>query len=133
MQRENAERLAALMREARGSRSFREMERLSRDEDGSPGIGATTWKRYEDPDAMTGVRPNANKLLGVARAIGAEPEEVFSAAGQPTPRTPVRRQATASEEIPAALAGIWSELEPQERERVLGYAAALWEAREHRA
>lgn len=133
MQREYAERLAALMREARGSRSFREMERLSKAEDGSFGIAATSWKRYENPDVMTSVRPNANKLMAVARAIGADPSEVFEAAGMPAPRLPRREPTLApqdpSTEVPAALSALWAELDPFARERLMGFAMALHEAR----
>lgn len=133
MQRENAEKLAYLMRTARGSRSFREMERLSKAEDESSGIAATSWKRYENPDVMATVRPNANKLMAVARAIGTDPAEIFEAAGMPAPRLPSRESTTkpqeASGDLPATLVAMWAELDPLSQERLMGYATALYDSR----
>lgn len=102
------------------------MQLLSASVDGSPGIAATTWRRYEDPAIMVDVNPNANKLVAVARTIGADPAEVFDAAGMVAPRLPdTSPPPLASVELPEELSAIWRELDQGARARLLGYADGL--------
>jgi transcriptional regulator with XRE-family HTH domain len=101
------------------------------------GVSEATWRTYEAGGSNrygTWVLPGPRDetLHRIAHAFEVPIEEVYARTDkEPPPELPslASEDATEYERVPAALAGVWRELDPAERQRLLGYAEALREQR----